>query len=225
MDKVYFVGGIGTDVGKTVVTGMIARHLLSVGVDATTVKLVQTGSPDGKSGDVAVHRALCGISLTEDDASGLSAPQVFRYPSSPALAARLEGKTVDLDAIAKAVLEVSSHHAVTLVEAAGGLAVPLTEDILTIDFAAKQDWPLILVANSALGSINHTILSLEAARSRNMHLAGVVMNGYPEAPEELVSDAFLSLRKTLSRLGYAEHIVSMPADCQTAGVDFGELFA
>lgn len=231
MEKIYFVGGIGTDVGKTVATGLMARHLRSRGIDATTLKLVQTGSPRGGSEDVAAHRRICGAAGTEEDRLGLTAPQVFRYPSSPALAARLEGREVDLRAIDDAVAKVSSRHEVLLVEAAGGLAVPLTEDMLMIDFAAKRGWPLVLVANAVLGSINHTILSLEAARSRDVRLAGVVMNEFPAAPKELVSDAYHSLRKALARLGYEERISTLPfvpgpqEGCfMPTDVDFKEIF-
>lgn len=231
MEKIYFVGGIGTDVGKTVATGLMARYLISRGIDATTLKLVQTGSPRGGSEDVAAHRRICGAPGTDEDRLGLTAPQVFRYPSSPALAARLEGREVDIRAIDEAVDKVSSRHEVLLVEAAGGLAVPLTDDLLMVDFAAKRDWPLILVANTVLGSINHTILSLEAARAHNVRLAGVVMNEFPSAPKELVSDAYFAVKKALSRLGCEERVSTLPfmpgpqEGCfRPIDVDFKEIF-
>lgn len=223
MGKAYFVGGIGTDVGKTVATGLMARYLLKRNVNVTTMKLVQTGC-EGRSEDILRHRELGAMVETPEDRLSLTAPQVFRYPSSPALAAALEGKTVDVDAIERALEYISARYETVLVEAAGGLAAPLTDDMLMIDFAAKHEMPLILVANSALGSINHTILSLEAAANRNVHLAGVVMNKYPAAPKELEADAKATLSKTLERLGYEERISVLPLLSAGEEAQFAEIF-
>ena len=99
--RVYFVSGIDTGIGKTAVTGLMARSLLAAGRDVITVKLVQTGN-DGFSEDIDAHRAICGgIRFPEDD-EGLTAPQIFKFPSSPLLAAGLEGRIVDLKAISRA---------------------------------------------------------------------------------------------------------------------------
>lgn len=223
MGKVYFVGGIGTDVGKTVATGLMARYLLKRNVNVTTMKLVQTGC-EGCSEDILRHRELGGMEETPEDRLSLTSPQIFRYPSSPALAASLEGKVVDVDAIERALEHIASRYEVVLVEAAGGLAAPLTDDMLMIDFAAKHELPLILVANSALGSINHTILSLEAAANRNVRLAGVVMNKFPVAPKELEADAKASLSKTLERLGFDERISLLPLLSAGEDAEFPEIF-
>ena len=108
MGKIYLVAGIDTGVGKTVATGQMARDLRSRGVDAITVKLVQTGN-DGYSEDIDAHRAIMGCRFPEDD-QGLTAPQIFKFPSSPELAARLEGKTVDLDRIRECVRLCADQH-------------------------------------------------------------------------------------------------------------------
>ena len=82
MGKVYFVSGIDTGVGKTVVTGLMARALAAGGRDVITVKFVQTGNVGG-SEDIDVHRAICGGHRFPEDEAGLTAPPVFRFPSSP----------------------------------------------------------------------------------------------------------------------------------------------
>ena len=223
----FFISGIDTGIGKTVATGLMARALIARGVDAITVKLVQTGN-DGFSEDIAVHRAICGgVRFPEDD-EGLTAPQIFKFPSSPLLAASLEGKSVDLDAIAAAVRRCEAAHETVLVESAGGLHVPLTEDTLTIDFAAAQGWPLILVTCGRLGAINHTLLSLEAAKTHGMEVVGVVHNGFPPADPRLDADAVAATRRQLDRLGFPPVIVRLPPvpECGPwPDVDFGELFA
>ena len=122
--SVYFVSGIDTGVGKTVATGLMARFLRSRGIDCITVKMVQTGNV-GFSEDLLEHRRLAGTGPLPEDAEGLTAPQIFAFPSSPALSASLEGRTVDLGAIDRAVAECARRRRVVLVEGAGGLAVPL----------------------------------------------------------------------------------------------------
>ena len=102
---VYFISGIDTDAGKTVATGAMLRWLLARGVDATSMKLVQTGC-DGAAEDLVAHRAAAGLGETADDREGLTAPQIFSFPSSPVLAARLEGREVDVEKIAACAAEL-----------------------------------------------------------------------------------------------------------------------
>lgn len=222
---VFFVSGTGTDVGKTVATGLMARWLLAMGRDVITVKLVQTGNV-GMSEDIEAHRRLMGgVRFPEDDA-GLTAPQIFEFPSSPLLAARLEGKSVDVAKIADSVEACAAAHEVVLVEGAGGLAVPLTETQLTVDFASERGWPLVLVTCGSLGAINHALLSLEAAKSRGMSVAGVVHNSCFSADERLDGDAVAAISRHLVRLGYESRIVRIPrVDLSNPPeIDFGDIF-
>ena len=222
---VYFVSGIGTGVGKTVATGAMARYLVSSGRDAITVKMVQTGNDCG-SEDLAAHRRMMGGVSFPEDAAGLTAPEIFSFPSSPALAASLEGKTVDLAKIARAVAKCAAAHEVTLVEGAGGMDVPLTDDVLAADFAAAQGWPLILVTCGSLGAINHALLSLDAAKMRNLPLAGVVHNSFFSDDPRLDEDAVAAVSRHLRRIGSHANIVRMPRidpDGERP-VDFGRIF-
>ena len=224
--KVYFVSGIDTGIGKTVATGLMARSLRVRGVDAITVKMVQTGN-DGFSEDLDVHRALCGLGRLPEDEQGLTAPQIFRFPASPLLAARLEGRKVDLAKIASSVNSCAAAHELVLVESAGGLCVPLTDETLSVDFAAAQGWPLILVTCGRLGSLNHTILSLEAAKARGMKVAGVVYNWFPGADPQIDEDSFAETRRALSRMGLPSAIVRVPRVPHGGpypDIDFLELF-
>ena len=225
--KVYFVSGIDTGVGKTMATGLMARSLASSGLDVITVKMVQTGC-DGFSEDIAVHRAICGVAAFPEDTEGLIAPQTFSFPSSPLLAASLEGRAVDLDAIERSVRACAARHEITLVESAGGLAVPLTEDVLSADFAAARGWPLILVSCGRLGAINHTLLSLEAAKSRGIPIAGVVHNWCEGADKRIDKDAFDATKRHLARLGMDAPVVRVPR-FEVGGpypdVDFSEIFS
>lgn len=226
MEKTYLISGIDTGIGKTVATGLMARYLVMRGIDAITVKMVQTGN-DGFSEDRDAHRALSGLPHFPEDDLGLTAPQIFKFPSSPLLAAELEGKTVDLKRIAEAVRTCSSKHAVTLVESAGGLDVPLTTDTLTSDFVAEQGWPVILVTCGRLGAINHALLSLDAAKMRGIKVVGVVHNTRFSADQRLDADAQNAILRHMKRLGYPPAIVAMPdIDASSApDIDFSEIFA
>ncbi len=228
MGKVFFVSGIDTGTGKTIATGMMARSLHLKGRRVATVKMVQTGC-HGFSEDLDEHRRLMGVrSLPEDDA-GLTFPQTFDFPASPHLAAALEHRTVDVAKIVECVGTVSKNYEYTLVEGAGGLAVPLTERLLTIDFAAEQGWPVILVCSGKLGSLNHAILSLEAIKGRGMALAGVIYNYCADADETIDHDSERMLAKFMAGFGFDASIVRLGFVDGThpekaAMPDFGVLF-
>jgi len=224
--KVFFVSGIDTGIGKTMTTGLMARSLAAAGRDVITVKLVQTGN-DGFSEDIDAHRAICGGARFPEDDEGLTAPQIFKFPSSPLFAAALEGRTVDVEAISRAVRECAARHEIVLVESAGGLDVPLTGDLLSIDLAAREKWPLVLVSCGRLGSINHTLLSLEAAKARGMSVAGVVWNWCADADPKIEADSLETIRCYLSRWGFSPAVVRVPR-FDIGGpypeVDFSEIF-
>ena len=225
--KVYFVSGIDTGVGKTMATGLMARWLSANGHDVATVKMVQTGN-DGFSEDVELHRTICGGIRLPEDGEGLTAPQIFKFPSSPLLAASLEGKKVDLDAIRRAVALCAERRDTVLVEGAGGLAVPLTKEVLSIDFAVSCGWPLILVTCGRLGSINHTLLSLEVAKARGMSIAGIAWNWCEGTDPAIDADSQETTKRYLARLGFPQVIVTIPRFDPSGpypDVDFSEIFA
>src|SRR5690606_14474160 len=116
-----------------------------------TQKLVQTGCV-GASDDILLHRRIMGCGLFDEDRDGHTMPALYAYPASPHLAARLEGRSLDLEAIDRATAHLCERYETVLVEGAGGLMVPLTEQLLTIDYVARRGWPLLLVTSGRLGS-------------------------------------------------------------------------
>ena len=210
------VSGIGTGVGKSVVTGELARRLRAAGRDVITVKLVQTGNV-GRSEDLELHRRLMGgVRFPEDDA-GLTAPQVFRFPASAELAARMEGRRVDLRRIVCSVNACAKRHEIVLVESAGGLFVPLTSKTLTIDLAARERWPVILVANGLLGSVNHTLAAVEALCRRGLELRKIVYDWASGVDPTIDADTPRALRRVLRQWGISAPVetlgrIDVPAD-------------
>lgn len=194
----FFVSGIDTDAGKSVVTGVLAREWSKRGGNVTTQKLIQTGC-DGISEDIITHRKIMGIELLPEDTDGTTCPLVFSYPSSPHLAARIDGRTVNPDKATESTVKLLEKYDTVLVEGAGGLMVPLTEDTLTVDYIARTGMSVILVTTPRLGSINHTLLSLEALTHRSIPLAMMAYNVYPAVEEPILSDTREYLLKHIKK--------------------------
>src|SRR5688572_5738083 len=164
----FFVTGIGTDVGKTVVSAILTEAL-----EADYWKPVQAGSLDFT--DTHTVRKL--VSNTRS----FFHPETYRLqaPMSPHAAARLENRELDLSEI---TLPETSNNLV--IEGAGGLMVPLNNKFLVLDLLAKLQCPVVVVSRNYLGSINHTLLTLEILKSRQIPVAGIVFNGEPNPDSE-----------------------------------------
>jgi len=160
----YFVTATDTGVGKTFVTAALAATLRARGRDVAVFKPVQSGAvADDPSGDAVLLGADC--------------VYAFSAPLAPLVAARAEGRTIELEPILARAGELAREHELLLVEGAGGLLVPLADDLDLADLAAALGLPLVIVARAGLGTVNHTLLTIEAARARGLDLAGVVLNG------------------------------------------------
>jgi len=203
------VGGIDTDIGKSYVTGLLARYLLHQGRNVTTLKLVQTGCEE-VAADIRLHRQLMGQPLSEFDRDGTTCPYVFPFPASPLLAAQMVGKVIEAERLDQAMVRLQQHYQWLLVEGAGGLLVPLNDQLLLLDYLAARQMPLILVTSPRLGSINHTRLSLEAIRSRHIPLLGLVYNLHGDHPGPIVQDTLHQCRQALVEYGFADRLVVVP---------------
>lgn len=184
---IYYVSGIDTDAGKSYCTAWLAGELMRQGKRVITQKLVQTGNV-GHSEDIDLHRRLTGTGYLPEDKEGLTMPEIYSYPCSPHLAARIDRRPIDLEKITSATHELAHRYDVVLVECAGGLMVPLTEEMLTIDYIAAQKAPLAFVTSGKLGSINHTLLSFEAINHRHIPLKYVLYNLYPPVDDPTIRE-------------------------------------
>lgn len=184
---IYFISGIDTDAGKSYCTAWLARELMREGKRVITQKLIQTGNT-GHSEDIDLHRRITGTGYLPEDREGLTMPEIFSYPCSPHLAARIDRREIDFGKIERATEELARRYDIVLVEGAGGLMVPLTDELLTIDYAASHGYPLVFVTSGKLGSINHTLLSLEAVARRGMPLHTVLYNLYPTVEDKTIQE-------------------------------------
>lgn len=182
---VYFVSGIDTNIGKSYATGYLAREWNRQGIRTITQKFIQTGNVE-ISEDIELHRRIMGTGLLEADYQHLTMPEIFTYPCSPHLAAEIDRRPIEFGKIERTTQILSERYDAVLLEGAGGLMVPLTRDLLTIDYVALHRYPLVFVTSGRLGSINHLLLSLEAIGRRGIRLHTLVYNLFPEEDDALI---------------------------------------
>lgn len=171
--KTLFVAGTGTSVGKTRFCGLFLAFLKKRGIDVGYQKWVSTG------GDVSADFAhvMQAAGMRPDPAElDLRVPFRFSFPASPHLAAEMEGREVDPDTIIRRFCDMSRKHKFLVVEGVGGLLVPLRRDLLLADLLARLKPPTLIVAESGLGTLNHTLLTLEAMRNRGIPISGIVFS-------------------------------------------------
>ncbi len=171
-----FITATDTEVGKTVICGLLARYLIDRGYNVITQKWIQTGSVDFPE-DVASHLEFMGKS--KDDIETYlphMVPYIFRLPASPHLAAESEKANIDAAKIKDSYHALSNNFDFVIVEGIGGVLVPFNRSRLIIDIAAELALPVIIVVPNKLGAINHTLLTVEAVKARGMKILGIVFN-------------------------------------------------
>ncbi|OEJ65352.1 dethiobiotin synthase [Magnetovibrio blakemorei] len=184
MMKSLIVTGTDTGVGKTVVAAM-----LTLGLDGVYYKPTQSGSADGTDRDTIQN--LTGLGDERILENGITLSQ----PLSPHRAAELDGVEIDLNALTPPPQTGRP----LIIEGAGGLLVPVNRDTLFIDLFARWQHPVVLVSRTGLGTINHTLLSLEALRHRNIDVLGVVFVG-DENADTICTIADMGRVKVLGRV-------------------------
>jgi dethiobiotin synthetase len=176
-----FVTGTGTEVGKTVVAATIAHTLAGEGQRVHVFKPAVTGLNEGVETDHALLRRASGSDQSDEQI----APNRYGPPASPHLAAALAGEEIDPERLRQTACAAAEDADVLVCEGVGGLLVPLSPTYLVRDLAADLGYPLVVVASPGLGTINHTLLTIESARAAGLHVAAVVLNPWPEEPTEI----------------------------------------
>jgi len=174
-----FVTGTDTAVGKTLIAGAIAQYLHRTGLRVAVCKPVATGCVHRREGLVSEDAEFLAHCADARHPLDLICPQRFAEPLAPAVAAERAGTSVDWEAIDRAIRLMSADSDVMIVEGVGGILVPIDQKHTVLDLAAWLGVSAIVVAKAGLGTINHTSLTLMTLRSRNVKVAGVVINRYP----------------------------------------------
>lgn len=186
IEKGLFITGTDTGVGKTVVTAGLVRFARHRGLRCVAVKPVETGC-SVRSGILHPEDGTLLRSAAQEDL-GIDECVPFRFsiPASPARAAAMEGSRLFVSDLVEHVLAIADSRDFVIVEGAGGLMVPIEDRLMMIDFIRRLGYPVLLVARTRLGTINHTLLSVEALRARELDIAGIVLSSLDDeaGPEE-----------------------------------------
>lgn len=210
-----FVSGTGTEVGKTVVAAVIAHSLATAGHAVAVFKPAVTGLDEPGETDHALLRRAAG----SDQSDAEIAPYRYGPPASPHLAAAQAGEAIEPGRLLISARAAAAGADALVCEGVGGLLVPLSPNYLVRDFATDLELPLVIAASPGLGTINHTLLTVEAARAANLEVAAVVLTPWPDEPSAIVE----SNRETIAALGEVE-VETLPHvdldDPQTWRVDW-----
>jgi len=188
-----FVTGTGTEVGKTVVAAVIARTHAAAGEAVAVFKPAVSGLDDAGEPDHALLRRAAGSEQSNDEI----APYRYRAPVSPHLGAELAGERIDPARLRKAALGAASRGDLLVCEGVGGFLVPLTLGYLVRDLARDLGVPIVIAAAPGLGTINHSLLTLEATRAVGLEVSAVVLTPWPAKPGVVEA----SNREAIQRLG------------------------
>lgn len=192
MAKGIFIVGTDTGVGKTIIAAGIAGALYRQGLDVGVMKPVSAGLREDA-------RFLM-KSIDSEDPIGLVNPVHLRLPLAPYVAATLLHQRVDIQRIVCAFRILSRKHFFLVVEGAGGLLVPLQKKFLVADLVKALRLPALIVARATLGTINHTLLTVEALRARKIPIVGIVLNGLKSKHRDLAVHTNPKILREFSRL-------------------------
>ena len=201
--KGIFITGTDTGIGKSIASAAIAMLLRHRGHSVGVMKPVTSGCEERDGHLVSLDAELlcfaAGTALTSD-----CAPYLLKAPLAPSVAASLEGVRIDFQVIRDAYLRLSDSFEFVIVEGAGGLMVPLAGGLLISDLASHLGLPIVVVARPGLGTINHTLLTTFCARNLGLEVKGVVINRYPDQPDQAEA--------------YAPHLIASLSGSQLLGV-------
>jgi dethiobiotin synthetase len=200
----FFVTATGTEIGKTVVAAVVANTARRAGARVAVFKPAVSGLIDyplapetWESAAELPDHALLRLAAWSAQGDDEIAPYRYRPPVSPHLAADLAGELIDPDLLRGAALAATRDADLLVCEGVGGFLVPLTADYLVRDLARDLSLPVVIVAGPGLGTINHTLLTIESVRAAGLEVASVVLNPWPAEPSALER----SNLETIERVG------------------------
>jgi dethiobiotin synthetase len=207
-----FVTGTDTEVGKTLVAAALVRHLKSMGIDVGVMKPAETGVADLQQ--PGPDAELLRWAADSRDSGEQIAPYRFRLPLAPSSAASRENRSIDFTSLVDTANELAGRHDFLVVEGAGGLMVPIAGGLLMADLARAMGFPLLVVCRPGLGTINHTLLTIFAARTMEIPVAGFVINSMPAEPGDAEASAPHSLASLASAdlLGVLGQVAGTPRE-------------
>lgn len=200
--KGIFIAGTDTDVGKTFVSALMAQALTSMDVDTYYYKPVASGG----TVDIDTVRSLGNLDISKSDC-----PIVFDTPCSPHLASEIENRPIDKDVVINHCSSIIREKNFTIVEGAGGTIVPINRSGFDLhDLMSELQLPVVLVTKTGVGTINHTLLTLEFMKMKKIEVAGIVFNGFENGQFERDNIKLLKERTGLPVIGVVPKIEKTP---------------
>lgn len=223
----FLITATDTAVGKTIFTAALAERLRETGHDVVALKPFASGAimKDGRR--VSADALFLESAAQSNEPLDVVNPVLLDNPLAPAVASRIESREIDVAAVVRQIRETAGRHELTLVEGVGGLHVPITDDALVTDFACELGLALIVVARPNLGTINHTSMTIACARARGLHVAGVVISGYPSQPglAEQTNPAEIERLTNVPILAILPYSAGTDTDTGVRGPQWPELLA
>lgn len=210
-----FITGTDTGVGKTIVTAAVAWNMKQAGRSVGIMKPIQTGTVVSGPTDIEFIQDLIG----EDHSVDYSCPYTFADPVAPLVASMLSDERIDIKRIRDSFKKLKENNDTVLVEGAGGILVPILEDYFMSDLALELDLPILIVSRPNIGTLNHTLLTLEYAKKKGLEVAGIVISNFPwdpGIPEQTNPELILSMTG-VNILGVLPHDNSLSVEKNRAG--------
>jgi dethiobiotin synthetase len=183
-----FITGTDTAVGKTLIAGAIARILTDKGIKVGVFKPIATGCKRTWEGHVSCDTHFLAYCANSNLSLSTITPIGYPTPAAPIVSAACDGPAIDFDRIAAAYKEICQNSDIIIVEGIGGVRVPLTQEFDLLDLAVEFALPVVIVARPNLGTINHTLMTIDCVRSAELKIAGVVINGYNATESTIAED-------------------------------------
>ncbi|MDP7638366.1 MAG: dethiobiotin synthase [Candidatus Hydrogenedentes bacterium] len=226
MNAGVFITGTDTDIGKTIVTAGLLRVLRKQGVNACSMKPIQTGALPGPGGldaiDLTFHHKAAEMKVARKEYD-VMAPCCYEPECSPHLAGRMAGEYPDMEKIVSCYRQLVERYDLALVEGAGGVYCPIDESQTMLDLMARLKLPVVLTARRGLGTINHSLLSINAIRNRGLELLGVVFNESEDIERDYIrKDNVGAVEKfgDVAILGDIDYLATLESDPDAAWATF-----
>ena len=211
----FFITGTDTGVGKTLIAGGIARILHKAGHKVGVFKPVATGCRHHWEGTVSRDSEFLAYCANSDLRLSTINPVGFVTPAAPIVSAAEEHRQIDFNTIVAAYKEICQNSDIVIVEGIGGIRVPLTENFDLRDLAVEFDLPVVIVTRPSLGTINHTLMTIDSIRAANLKIAGVVINGYDSTNATIAEE---TAGQVITQCGNVKILANVPFD-ETANVE------
>ena len=207
-----FITGTDTGVGKTLIAGAIAKILRQSGKNAGVFKPIVTGCKKMQQGLISEDAEFLAHCADSEFSLDIINPVTFKIPAAPFACEKAENRKVDLRKIAAAYKQICKKNDFVIVEGIGGIKVPITNKFDVLALAKAFKLPVIVAAKSKLGTINHTLLTIDAIRRAGLSLAGIIINGYDEKTKDVAEKTNAEIIK---KLGKVKIIATVPFDDKT----------